>query len=186
MKWGEVGMEWHRRELFSDTCALAEIPETIASSSDQLKLGRNLRQSLDVSEAHKKASYDDSDKFSTTSQASRFSSLSALRFHSHLTSSRVYRRVTRTESVMSFSTSALGSKAWSVFSGLSLSEVSVVSAIALPLISSDIDHPNHYEFGRIVVAESVSPGWPQTLRGRLNDPCFRNQFVDKYKNGYIS
>jgi twitching motility protein PilJ len=38
----------------------------------------------------------------------------------------------------------------------------------------------------IVVAESVAPGWPQTLRVRLNDPCFRNQYVEKYKNGHIT
>ncbi len=38
----------------------------------------------------------------------------------------------------------------------------------------------------IVVAESVAPGWPQTLRVRLNDPCFRNQYVEKYKNGQIT
>lgn len=38
----------------------------------------------------------------------------------------------------------------------------------------------------IVVAESVAPGWPQTLRVRLNDPCLRNQYVEKYKNGHIT
>ena len=38
----------------------------------------------------------------------------------------------------------------------------------------------------IVVAESVAPGWPQTLRVRLNDPCFRNSYVEKYKNGHIT
>lgn len=38
----------------------------------------------------------------------------------------------------------------------------------------------------IVVAESVAPGWPQTLRVRINDPCLRNQYVEKYKNGHIT
>lgn len=38
----------------------------------------------------------------------------------------------------------------------------------------------------IVVAESVAPGWPQTLRVRLNDPCLRNEYVEKFKNGHIT
>lgn len=38
----------------------------------------------------------------------------------------------------------------------------------------------------IVVAESVAPGWPQTLRVRISDPCLRNQYVEKYKNGHIT
>ena len=130
------------------------IPDTTASISDKITLTGKFRQSLDASrEAYKKASHADSDKSSVMSRASRFSSLSALQFHSNLANSRVYRRVKRNESVMSFSTSALGSKAWSVFSGVSLSEVSVISAIALPLFSSDIDHPSHYTFGRVGVTE---------------------------------
>lgn len=38
----------------------------------------------------------------------------------------------------------------------------------------------------IVVAESVSAGLPQTLQVRLNDPCFRNEYAQKYKNGHIT
>jgi GAF domain-containing protein len=37
----------------------------------------------------------------------------------------------------------------------------------------------------IVVAESVAPGWPQTLRVRIDDPCFRDKFVEVYKQGHI-
>lgn len=44
--------------------------------------------------------------------------------------------------------------------------------------------PNSWD--GIVVAESVAAGWPQTLQVRLNDPCFRNEYAQKYKNGQIT
>lgn len=37
-----------------------------------------------------------------------------------------------------------------------------------------------------VVAESVTPGWPQTLRVRLNDPCFKDRHAEMYKQGQIT
>lgn len=65
-------------------------------------------------------------------------------FEHTLDASRVYRRARRTESLISFSTSALGTKAWSVFSGVSLAEISVLSAIALPLQREDVQNAYHY------------------------------------------
>ena len=38
----------------------------------------------------------------------------------------------------------------------------------------------------IVVAESVAPGWPQILRLKINDPCFKDRYVELYKNGKIT
>lgn len=37
----------------------------------------------------------------------------------------------------------------------------------------------------IVVAESVAPGWPQTLRVRIDDPCLRSGYVEMYLNGRV-
>lgn len=37
----------------------------------------------------------------------------------------------------------------------------------------------------LVLAESVAPGWPQILRVRIDDPCFRNNHVELYKNGRV-
>lgn len=37
----------------------------------------------------------------------------------------------------------------------------------------------------IVLAESVSPGWPQILRVRIDDPCLRERYVEMYLNGRI-
>ena len=38
----------------------------------------------------------------------------------------------------------------------------------------------------IVVAESVAPGWPQTLRVKIDDPCLRDRHhVEMYQNGRV-
>ena len=62
-----------------------------------------------------------------------------------LDKSRVYRRVRRAESLTSFSTSALGSVAWSVFTGLSLADISIVSAIALPIYPNELHDAKSHE-----------------------------------------
>jgi methyl-accepting chemotaxis protein PixJ len=36
-----------------------------------------------------------------------------------------------------------------------------------------------------IVAESVSDGFPRALGAEINDPCFANQFVEKYKRGRV-
>jgi GAF domain-containing protein len=42
------------------------------------------------------------------------------------------------------------------------------------------------DWAGIVVAESVAPGWPQTLRVRLSDPGLEDQHIESYKNGEIT
>ena len=37
-----------------------------------------------------------------------------------------------------------------------------------------------------VVAESVAPGWPQTLKVKIDDPCFRDRHVELYKKGQVT
>ena len=36
-----------------------------------------------------------------------------------------------------------------------------------------------------VIAESVAQGLPQTLRVKIDDPCFRDRHVEMYKNGHV-
>ena len=38
----------------------------------------------------------------------------------------------------------------------------------------------------IVVAESVAPGWPQTLRVRIDDPCMRDKYAEMYQQGHVT
>jgi len=67
-------------------------------------------------------------------------------FEFDLNTSRVYKRTLPYECDVSFRSSAVRSHAWSVFSGLSLSQISAISAIALPIYSFDIFNREWYEF----------------------------------------
>jgi cell division control protein 24 len=82
--------------------------------------------------------------------------LSKFDFEDDLESSRVYRRAQRETMDFSFRSSIARSRSWSVFSGLSLSDVSVLSVIALPIHSDDITNAHHYHFG-----ETAPMGLPQ-------------------------
>lgn len=37
-----------------------------------------------------------------------------------------------------------------------------------------------------VVAESVGPGWPQTLRVKIDDPCLKDRYLQLYSQGQIT
>lgn len=65
-------------------------------------------------------------------------------FEDDLGKSRVYKRTERYESDVSFTTSVVRDHAWSVFSGMSLSEISLISAIALPLHLDDVSNQEWY------------------------------------------
>ena len=58
----------------------------------------------------------------------------------------VYRRVLRDTCDASFSTSIVRTHAWSVFSGMSMANISVMSVIALPLYIDEISNSEHYYF----------------------------------------
>jgi hypothetical protein len=68
-------------------------------------------------------------------------------FEIDLNTSRVYKRTKLYEPDASFTSSAVRTHAWSIFSGLSLSEVSIISVIALPLYSHDISNSQWYICG---------------------------------------
>jgi hypothetical protein len=68
-------------------------------------------------------------------------------FETDLESSRVYRRAKRKSMDFSFHSSIAPSNAWSMFSGLSLDDVSIIAVIALPIYPDDISNAQHYSFG---------------------------------------
>jgi GAF domain-containing protein len=43
--------------------------------------------------------------------------------------------------------------------------------------------PNHFEF--TVLAESVASSWPQIVKLKIDDPCFKDQMLEIYKHGYV-
>jgi hypothetical protein len=77
-------------------------------------------------------------------------------FEIDLNTSRVYRRTEPYKSDVSFTSSSVRTHAWSIFSGMSLSEISVVSALALPLYAYDIPNNEWYNFGEIELEVPMS------------------------------
>lgn len=71
--------------------------------------------------------------------------VSSFDFEYDLETSRPYRRAQRDTMDFSFRSSIAHTNAWSQFSGLSLSKVSIISAIALPLYPDEIENAQHYE-----------------------------------------
>ena len=70
-------------------------------------------------------------------------------FERDLEASRVYSRATRDTVDFSFRSSAVGSHAWSTLSDVSLSDISIISVIALPVYPKDITNGHHYQFGML-------------------------------------
>ncbi|KAH7254364.1 Pleckstrin homology domain-containing protein [Fusarium redolens] len=85
-------------------------------------------------------------------------SISKFDFEDDLESSRVYRRALRETMDFSFRSSVARSHNWSVFSGLSLGDISIMSFIALPVYQDDITNAEHYDFGEEVALTSEIPG----------------------------
>ncbi|KAM5350443.1 hypothetical protein ACJ41O_006948 [Fusarium nematophilum] len=77
----------------------------------------------------------------------RRSSLFEFGFEHDLKASRVYRRAKRDTMDFSVRSSVARTHAWSIFSGISLSNISEISVLALPLYADDIANPQHYNFG---------------------------------------
>ncbi len=89
---------------------------------------------------------------------------SSFNFEIDLETSRPYRRARRDTMDFSFRSSVAHSNAWSVFSGLSLSDVSIMSVIALPIYADEIGNSNHYAFG------NRQPALPPLAAPAISDP----------------
>ncbi|CVK96656.1 uncharacterized protein FMAN_10986 [Fusarium mangiferae] len=86
--------------------------------------------------------------------------ISKFDFEDDLESSRVYRRAVRETMDFSFRSSIARSHNWSVFSGLSLGDISIMSVVALPVYQEDITNAEHYDFGE---EASVAPETPKSM-----------------------
>lgn len=75
-------------------------------------------------------------------------SIAKFSFESDLEQSRAYRKATRDTMDFSFRSSVVGSHAWSTLSDISLSNISMIAVVALPVFSSDINNSQHYSFGK--------------------------------------
>lgn len=77
--------------------------------------------------------------------------ISKFDFEDDLEASRVYSRAQRDTMDFSFRSSIALSHSWSVFSGLSLGDISIISVIALPIYQEDLSNAQHYDFGNNTV-----------------------------------
>lgn len=94
-------------------------------------------------------------------------------FEHDLQASRVYNRAISRHSMTSLTSTALYTTALSVFSNLSLSEVSNISFYALPVYSVDLSNSDHYVFGEegALAITSRSQAFSQ---GQLQLPTAKN------------
>jgi hypothetical protein len=83
-------------------------------------------------------------RIKTSSTAVNLAILFRSEFEDDLEASRVYRRNQRNTCDGSFVSSAARTNTWSIFSGLSLADVSNISVIALPLFQEDISNYSNY------------------------------------------
>jgi cell division control protein 24 len=87
--------------------------------------------------------------------------VSSFDFENDLETSRPYRRAQRDSMDFSFRSSIANTNAWSQFSGLSLSKVSIISAIALPLYPDEIENAQHYELRPEQPIQAIVPAPPR-------------------------
>ncbi|KAJ2893708.1 hypothetical protein MKZ38_008313 [Zalerion maritima] len=83
----------------------------------------------------------------TTSRSG--SGLVVFGFEDDLMASRPYRQAVRDTMDFTFTTSLIDSKAWSRLSRFSLSDLSDLSVIGIPISKAELKNPHHYKFERI-------------------------------------
>ena len=76
----------------------------------------------------------------------------------------------------SFRSSIARSNAWSVFSGLSLGDISIMSVVALPVYPDDISNPQHYDFGNDSQSQQTQPQALPQAQGRNERTIFQTLF----------
>jgi len=110
--------------------------------------------------------------------------ISPREFEVALEQTRVYARVQSHESDISFTSSAVRTHAWSILSGLSLNDISVVSVLALPITLEEINNIGaHLTFARLIsgVRDPAPPNgdesWPLSslARRRINTPTRQDE-----------
>jgi hypothetical protein len=97
------------------------------------------------------------------SASNRVSILEAIKvrfaFDEDLQSSRVYRMMQKNDCNHSFVSSVIHTQTWSIFSGLSLADISVISVVALPLYPEDVQgQSEYYQFSQPKPAE-IAATW---------------------------
>ncbi|KAH7072537.1 hypothetical protein FB567DRAFT_538348 [Paraphoma chrysanthemicola] len=157
--------ELTRRLTHLETCfdsaesMLTRRPDSIMSSETITKYGNNTAMERLAEELHSMSLF----------------SLSDSQFETVLEASTVYRRARKPGCDSSFRSSIVRSHAWTVLSDISLSEISVISVIALPIRLLDIANAQHYTFGGNIL---------QTLEEEPLEDLVLLQSKQKLTSGY--
>lgn len=108
---------------------------------------------------------------SVSLEAAINSEISPREFEITLHRTRVYTRVQSNESDVSFASSAVRTNAWSMLSGVSLNDISVISVIALPISLEEINNIGpELTFAKIMSASTVfGPSDFEVARSMLED-----------------
>ena len=131
---------------------------------------------------------------------SAYTATSAFDFELDLEASRVYRRAQRETMDFSFRSSVAWSNGMSVFTGLTLGDISIMSVIALPICAAEISNAHHYIFGnreplpRPITATKLEEQPSDTILKSLVYECLEvviqlasiSGFADLFKGLYSS
>lgn len=116
----------------------------------------------------------DMDTLNRKSTSSWRSSLFEFDFEHDLKLSRAYRHAKRDTMDFSVRSSVARTHAWSSLSGISLSDISHISVLALPLYVEDISNPQHYKFGRDIIQLTLLLA-PKILTRSIYHDCIEVQ-----------
>ena len=123
-----------------DTSSILDRPQSVARSQLHLKDNGSF-QSFVVPV--------DGQEVENSSTATVTSSTQHFEFESDLKSSRPYRKARRDSVDYSFRSSIALSHAWTALSDISLSDISIIATVGLPIYSSNITNAHHYRFGLV-------------------------------------
>ncbi|KAF4458423.1 hypothetical protein FALBO_14849 [Fusarium albosuccineum] len=170
--------------LQSFKASMSLILQILRSDSDRLaiqhqeQLSVNIKNSLDAqtivskrmslmsvsrTESQSSNSINPQSTLASTTESSTETDCSAFvskfEFEDDLETSGVYRRARRNRDTMDFSfrSSVAKSHVWSILSGLSMSDVSIMSMMALPVYQEDLTNAQHYDFGQGPQPAAVAP-----------------------------
>ena len=109
---------------------------------------------------------------------------SGLLFEQDLKASRVYRRAKRHSLDISIRSSVARTHAWSIFSGLSLGQISSISVLALPLYPTDISNPEHYALKENLPqsAEGLASESVQDVQRAANKALSSEEMMSRHKS----
>ncbi|KAH7116422.1 hypothetical protein EDB81DRAFT_862150 [Dactylonectria macrodidyma] len=145
----QVRAENNQQQLISTVEMLLE------RNHDLSKRLRGIESTFNTTSQHQATSQFivSTDSLAPHTASPKRSSLVEFEFERDLKASHVYRQAKKDTMDFSVRSSVARTHAWSIFSGISLSNISEISVLALPLYAEDIANPQHYDFRH----ETVQP-----------------------------